>query len=139
MNEDVRIPSPSPEGDDPTVAERKRLLPIVNRPAQDAMMAAGAQIREAVEATGKIEFTDEEVAELRRQRDDEATRQLRAQLAATHGEDNVFDISQLSQQFDVIGFAAPIVVVTRLADGQKGSLYFTHHPRLYYGFEPHQP
>jgi hypothetical protein len=36
--------------------------------------------------------------------------------------------------YDVIGFAAPFVVVTRKSDGVKGSLRFTHWPRRYFGF-----
>jgi hypothetical protein len=31
------------------------------------------------------------------------------------------------------------VVVRRRSDGVKGSLYFQHNPRFYYGFEPHRP
>lgn len=41
---------------------------------------------------------------------------------------------QMVAQYDVIGFLAPFVVVTRKADGVKGSLRFTHRPRLYFGF-----
>ena len=35
---------------------------------------------------------------------------------------------QLSEDFDVIGFAAPLVVVRRKSDGQKGSLMFQARP-----------
>jgi hypothetical protein len=34
----------------------------------------------------------------------------------------------------VIGFGAPCVVVTRKSDGVKGSLFFDHSPRRYYGW-----
>ena len=37
----------------------------------------------------------------------------------------------------VIGFSAPLVVVSRKSDGQKGSLMFQASPRFYFGFEPH--
>jgi hypothetical protein len=40
----------------------------------------------------------------------------------------------LSRDFEVIGFAAPFVVVVRKADGVKGSLEFTHSPRVYFNF-----
>jgi hypothetical protein len=40
----------------------------------------------------------------------------------------------LARDFEVIGFAAPFVVVVRKADGVKGSLEFTHSPRVYFNF-----
>jgi hypothetical protein len=61
----------------------------------------------------------------------------REYLEARHGQ--VWDTSQLSENFEVLGFMAPIVVVRRRSDGQKGSLYFQHSPRFYFGFEPHRP
>jgi hypothetical protein len=60
----------------------------------------------------------------------------REYLEAKHGQ--VWNTSELSDDFDVIGFMAPVVVVTRKSDNQKGSLYFQHSPRFYYGFEPHK-
>jgi len=47
----------------------------------------------------------------------------------------VWDTSQLQKDFDVRGFAAPFVVVTRKSDGERGSLTFQHDPRFYFGFE----
>jgi hypothetical protein len=58
-------------------------------------------------------------------------------LEAQHGQ--VWDTQQLSDDFDVIGFAAPLVVVRRRSDGVKGSLMFQANPRFYFGFEPHRP
>ena len=58
----------------------------------------------------------------------------REALEARHGQ--VYDTAQMREAFDVLSFAAPLVVVRRLSDGVKGSLYFTHDPRFYYGFEP---
>ena len=55
-------------------------------------------------------------------------------LEATHGQ--VWDTSQLQDEFEVVGFAAPLVVVRRRADGVKGSLMFQGSPRFYFGFEP---
>jgi hypothetical protein len=47
----------------------------------------------------------------------------------------VWDMQQLRQEFEVIGFLAPLVVVRRKADGVKGSLEFQHGPpRLYFNF-----
>jgi hypothetical protein len=34
----------------------------------------------------------------------------------------------------VLGFSAPFVVVRRRSDNVKGSLEFTHAPRLYFGW-----
>ena len=60
----------------------------------------------------------------------------REALEAEHGQ--VWDTEQLRQDFEVIGFLAPLVVVRRKADGVKGSLEFQHVPRLYFNFEPHK-
>ena len=59
----------------------------------------------------------------------------REYLEAKHGQ--VWTTSELSDEFEVIGFMAPVVVVIRKSDSQKGSLFFQHSPRFYYGFEPH--
>ena len=58
-------------------------------------------------------------------------------LEAKHGQ--VWDTGQLSEEFEVIGFMAPIVVARRRSDGVKGSMMFQHHPRFYFSFEPHKP
>ena len=60
----------------------------------------------------------------------------REYLEHKHGQ--VWDTQQLSDDFEVIGFAAPLVVVCRKSDRQKGSLMFQHSPRFYFGFEPHR-
>ena len=60
----------------------------------------------------------------------------RQALEAQSGQ--VWDTQQLSQDFEVIGFMAPLVVVRRKVDGVKGSLEFQHNPRLYFNFEPHE-
>ena len=59
----------------------------------------------------------------------------REALEAEHGQ--VWDTQQLGKDFEVIGFAAPLVVVRRRSDGVKGSLFFQHNPRFYFGFQPH--
>ena len=58
----------------------------------------------------------------------------REALKAAYGQ--VWDTQQLSEDFDVIGFMAPLVVVRRKADGIKGSLEFQHQPRFYFSFSP---
>jgi hypothetical protein len=61
----------------------------------------------------------------------------RVALEAQYG--CVWDTAQLAEEFEVIGFLAPFVVVRPRADGVKGSLEFQHGPpRLYFNFQPHQ-
>ena len=47
----------------------------------------------------------------------------------------VWDSDQIRQDFDVLSFAAPWMIVTRKSDGKRGSLFFQHSPRFYWGFE----
>jgi len=76
---------------------------------------------------------------VRRQRQAElvANAGPRADLEARFGQ--VWDTDQLTADFEVIGFMAPLVVVRRRSDGQKGSLEFQGRPRFYFNFEPHKP
>ncbi len=59
----------------------------------------------------------------------------RERLEAQHGK--VWDTQQLQTDFEVMGFAAPLIVVRERSTGQKGTLLFQHSPRLYWGFTPH--
>jgi hypothetical protein len=63
-----------------------------------------------------------------------AMRAERPTLEARHGQ--VWDTKELAQQFEVLAFSAPYVVVRRKIDGVLGSLEFQHEPRLYFNFEP---
>lgn len=58
----------------------------------------------------------------------------RTYLEGRYGE--VWDTKQLGEKFEVVGFAAPCAVVIRRADGKRGSVEFTHHPRFYFSFVP---
>jgi len=58
----------------------------------------------------------------------------REALEAKHGQ--VWDTVQMTQDFSVSGFMAPLVVVTRKSDGARGTLYFQHGPRFYFNFSP---
>ena len=58
----------------------------------------------------------------------------RAVLEERHGQ--VWATNELSQDFEVLGFMAPFVVVRRRSDGVKGSLEFQHSPRFYFNFQP---
>ena len=72
--------------------------------------------------------------QLRRERQAEITAEAgsRKSLEARYGQ--VWSTCELTEDFEVIGFAAPLVVVRRKADGQKGSLEFQPNPRLYFNF-----
>lgn len=72
-------------------------------------------------------FRRQRVAEL----NSEATE--RQQLEAKHGQ--VWSTEELSKDFEVIGFAAPYVVVRSRSSGKKGSLEFQHSPRFYFNFQ----
>jgi hypothetical protein len=69
-------------------------------------------------------------------------RELQAELNAAQAErlaleqqyGQVWNTVELGQDFEVIGFMAPFVVVKRKADGKKGSLAFQHSPRFYFSF-----
>jgi hypothetical protein len=56
----------------------------------------------------------------------------RQRLETQYGQ--VWEISQLSKDFEVLGFMAPYVVVRRKSNGHKGSLQFQHNPRFYFNF-----
>jgi hypothetical protein len=62
--------------------------------------------------------------------------QPQADLAADDGPRVWNGTGQLQQDFEVVGFAAPFVVVRRKADGVMGTLEFTHSPRVYFGWRP---
>lgn len=47
----------------------------------------------------------------------------------------VWDTQQLTEEFEVIGFLAPFVVVKNRKTGKKGSLEFQHSPRYYYSYK----
>jgi hypothetical protein len=65
-----------------------------------------------------------------------ATGQPAADLAAELGIDGpTWTTETVSQEFEIIGFMAPFVVARRRSDGVKGSLEFTHSPRVYFNFQ----
>jgi hypothetical protein len=71
---------------------------------------------------------------------DETESIRRAMLASGQPQLDLFqaeqrwDTDQLREEFEVIGFMAPFVVVRRKADGVRGSMEFTHNPRFYFNF-----
>jgi hypothetical protein len=81
---------------------------------------------------------DDDVTEVaRRERLAEINAEPGSREALEARYDQVWDTQQLTQDFEAIGFLAPLVVVRRKADGMKGSLKFQHGPpRLYFNFVP---
>jgi len=56
-----------------------------------------------------------------------------AALEAQYGQ--VWNTAEMGRDFEVLGFAAPFVIVKRRADHQLGSLLFQHRPRYYFSFQ----
>lgn len=56
----------------------------------------------------------------------------RKRLEARYGQ--IWDAGELAQEFEVLGFMAPYVVVKRRSEECKGSLEFQHWPRFYFNF-----
>jgi hypothetical protein len=48
--------------------------------------------------------------------------------------DQKWTTDELARDFIVSGFMAPFAIVTRKSDGAKGSLEFTHSPRVYFNW-----
>ena len=57
----------------------------------------------------------------------------RSKLEAREGQ--VWTTDEVGEDFEIIGFAAPMVVARRKSDGQKGTLFFQHEPRFYFGWQ----
>lgn len=55
---------------------------------------------------------------------------------AVEAEEPTWDTEALERDFEVLGFSAPFVVAKRRSDGVRGSLEFTHRPRVYFNFKP---
>jgi hypothetical protein len=56
----------------------------------------------------------------------------RAKLEEQYGQ--VWSTDELRDDFEVVGFMAPIVIVRNRATGEQGSLEFQHSPRFYFNF-----
>jgi hypothetical protein len=57
----------------------------------------------------------------------------RAPLETKYGQ--VWNTQELSNDFEVKGFMAPFISVTRKSDGAKGTLMFQDSPRYYFKFQ----
>ena len=77
----------------------------------------------------------DETENVRRQMADDLNKlTAREDLESQYGQ--VWNTEELSRDFSVEGFLAPFVLVTRKADGVRGSLMFQHMPRFYFSFTP---
>lgn len=59
-------------------------------------------------------------------------------MSAAEAEGQTWTTDQLREDFEVQGFSMGYVVVRRRSDGALGSLSFTHAPRLYRDWTPHE-
>lgn len=80
-----------------------------------------------------MEMTNDPTEQARRDLLDEMPEEC---LAAIARGERVWDRDAMLNEYDVIGFLAPFVIVKRRSDGAKGSLCFTNRPRYYFGWEP---
>jgi len=75
----------------------------------------------------------EETEEYRRKRAAELNQGLsREEIQILFPETRVYSTEELRLEFEVVGFAAPLVVVRSKADGSSGSFEFQHSPRFYF-------
>lgn len=61
----------------------------------------------------------------------------RERLEREHGQ--VWNPDELRRDFEVLSFAAPLVVARRRSDQKLGSLEFQHHPRFYFSWREDKP
>lgn len=47
----------------------------------------------------------------------------------------VWTLAQLREEYEIIGFMAPFVVVKNRKTGEKGSMEFVHMPRFYFNYQ----
>jgi hypothetical protein len=72
---------------------------------------------------------------IRRQRLAEINAEPESREALENEYGTVWDTQELGRDFQVLGFAAPLVVVRRKSDGVRGSLEFQHRPRFYFNWQ----
>lgn len=56
----------------------------------------------------------------------------RLDLETRYGQ--VWNTNELTEDFEVLGFTAPFVMVRRKSSNKRGSLMFQHSPRFYFSF-----
>jgi hypothetical protein len=78
----------------------------------------------------------DETETLRRQRLAEINVKPGSREALEVQHDQVWSTDELREEFEVLGFMAPYIVVRRRSDGVKGSLEFQHNPRFFFNWQP---
>jgi len=63
-------------------------------------------------------------------------RRSREEIKHVFATEKVWDTKEVTQDFEILAFHAPLVVVRRKSDNQEGTMIFQHQPRLYFLFEP---
>jgi hypothetical protein len=56
----------------------------------------------------------------------------RTRLEERYG--RVWTLLDVTAEFEILQFAAPLIVVKRRSDGALGTFYFQHQPRFYFDF-----
>lgn len=60
---------------------------------------------------------------------------VRLEIEEKYGK--LWTTDEAMSEFTFHAFSAPFVTVTRKSDGKRGSMIFTHAPRFYFDFKPH--
>lgn len=50
-------------------------------------------------------------------------------------EGKTWTTAEMQEEFNVLGFMAPFVIVARKSDGKRGTLEFKHSPRVYFNWQ----
>ncbi len=58
----------------------------------------------------------------------------KAELEQKHG--RVWTTEEMRDEFEPLGFMAPLIVVRKRDTNERGSLMFTHSPRFYFSWQP---
>jgi hypothetical protein len=61
----------------------------------------------------------------------------RTRLEERYG--RVWTLLDVTTEFEILQFAAPLIVVKRRSDGALGTFYFQHQPRFYFDFSLDKP
>jgi len=85
--------------------------------------------------TNPVSFMIDETEDYRRARLAELNANTEARKALEERYGQVWSTDQLREDFIVLAFAAPFIMVREKATGKKGSLEFQHMPRFYWGWQ----
>lgn len=78
------------------------------------------------------DYTAEGIKEVARE--SSTPENMKAKLEEKYGVGNVFTTNEATDLFEFVGFGAPFVSVVRKSDNARGTLEFSHNPRLYFDF-----